>query len=318
MPSKNHILDLDKLTGDEYIAGGAEVFSEEFFVQHWQETDFEKLYKQLEFASEFGNNLCTIYWPITTLSIMLGREISGPERKELVRNRTAQGDFDPAVGGFTSIGVDVARRWHNLLYPGDPIRTALVASPELLRKLAQKKIPIVTSLRGNREFTLDTIDWTMDQLDYWNYSGPRYGHCRTRRGLEVLDNYGNKYRYKSIDDLELCADKAFESKNVYVFFKESSLSDLGKRYLKGMQAGLWNGSRSDDMITRYEASRIALRIKAVPERTVWNGKGWDKKASIYEVTAMLSRVSDIPVYLGIDRNKEISRGEVIQLIYKAV
>lgn len=115
----------------------------------------------------------------------------------------------------------------------------MVNSSDLIRKLAQKKIPIVTSIRGNRQFTLDQVDGTMDTLDYWNY--PRtYGHCRTRRQLEILDNYGKKYRYKTIDDLELVTNKGIESRNVFVFFKESFLSDKGKKYLQGMKDKLWN------------------------------------------------------------------------------
>ena len=75
----------------------------------------------------------------------------------------------------------------------------------------------------------------MDKLDYWNYPGARYGHARTRRKLEVIDNYRKKYRYKTVDDLELCMNHAFESRNVFVAFKESSLSEKGKRYLQGMK-----------------------------------------------------------------------------------
>lgn len=33
----------------------------------------------------------------------------------------------------------------------------------------------------------------------------------------------------------LCMDKAFESRNVFVAFKESSLSEKGKKYLRGMK-----------------------------------------------------------------------------------
>ena len=103
-------------------------------------------------------------------------------------------------------------------------------------------------------------------------------------------------------------NNAFESKNVFVAFKESSLSEKGKRYLQGMKDGLWNGERAGSNISRYEASRMAIRLNTlVPEKTIWNGKDGQKEASIYEVTLMLSKVSAIPVYLGADRNKTISR-----------
>lgn len=86
------------------------------------------------------------------------REWTREERLEIVKRRSVQGDFDPSIGGFTSIGVDVVRRYYNELYPSDPIRTAMVNNMELLRKLAQKNIPIMTSLRGNRQFTIDQAD----------------------------------------------------------------------------------------------------------------------------------------------------------------
>lgn len=315
-PSKTHLIDIDRLTGDEYIAWGEEMFNENFFVNYWQETDFEQLYKQLEFP-DYGKNLCTIYWPITTLSIMMGRELTQDERLQLVKDRSAMYDFDPSIWGWTSIGVDVARRWYNTLYPSDPIRTALVNSPELLHKLAQKKIPITTSLRGNRQFTLDQKDWTMDELNYWEYTWARYGHCRCRKGLEILDNYGYKYRYKNIDDLELCTKMAFESPNVYVFFKESSLSELGRKYLRGMRDGLWNWEKVNDPITRYESSRISLRLNPMlKEKDVWNGKNRNAPASKYEISIMLHNANNlIPIYLGNDRNKNISRGDVVEMIY---
>jgi len=315
---KEHLLNIDQPTGFEYVAWGEEIFTADFFINYWQETTFEKLYNQLEFPA-YGRCLCTAYWAMTTLSIIMGRELTQDERLEIVKNRVVQPDFDPAIGGFTTIGVDVVRRWHNAKYPSDPVHTAMVFDMTLLRKLAQKNIPITTSLRGNKQFTLDTVDGVMDKLDYWNYPGARYGHCRTRRKLDVLDNYGRKYRYKGIDDLELCMNNAFESRNVFVIFKDSSLSELGKVYLKGMQAGLWNWERANDPITRYEASRVAMKLNPqVPENLIWNMKNWTNKASIYETTLMLNKVSPVPVYLWPDRNKEITRWATIEMVYKAI
>ncbi len=315
-PSLSHLLDLDKVTGTEYIAWSEDLFSPDFFIHYGQETTYEKLYNQLEFAKEYGTNLCTCYGPLTTLSIIMGRELTSDERLELVKSRVAQGDFEPSIGGFTSIWVDVVRRWYNTKYPSDPIHTALVNDMVLLRELAQRNIPITTSLRWNKEFTLDTVDGVMDKLNYWLFTSPRYGHCRTRRKLDVLDNYLRKYHYKGIDDLELCMTHAFESRNVFVFFKDSSLSDLGRVYLKGMKAGLWNWERANNFITRYESSRICLKINPlIKEKDIWNWKDGGRNASIYEVTLMLSKVSTIPVYLWADRNKEITRGDTIRLIY---
>lgn len=318
MPSKNHLIEIDKPTGDEYIAWADDIFSPDFFIYYGEETTFEKLYNQLEFAKTYGTNLCTIYWPMTTLSIIMGRELTSEERLELVKLRVAQPDFNPDVGGYTSIWVDVMRRWYNLKYPSDPIRTAMVNENQLLKTLAQKNIPITTSLRGNRRFTLDTVDGTMDYLDYWNFP-KTYGHCRTRRKLDVLDNYWKKYRYKQIADLELCISHSFESGNVFVVFKESSLSKKGKRYLQGMKDWLWNWERAGSNITRYEASRMAMRLNTlVKEKDIWNWKDWQKEASIYETTLMLSKTSSVPVYLWPDRNKLITRGDTVEMIYSWV
>lgn len=108
----------------------------------------------------------------------------------------------------------------------------MVNDQKLLDKLAIKDIPVVTSLKGNKEFSLDTIDGVMDKLNYWNSKSERYGHCRARRGLRVVDNYLREYRYKHPNDLKLCMDKGFESRNVFVYCKESWLSDTGRLYLR--------------------------------------------------------------------------------------
>jgi len=318
-PSDTHLIDLDVPTWTEFIAWAEDVFSADFFVHYWQETTFEKLYSQLEFAKEYGNNLCTCYWPLTTLSIIMGRELTSDERLEMVKARYTSWDFDPAIWGFTSTGVDIVRRWYNAKHPIDPIRTAMVNDTALLHKLAQKNIPIVTSLRGNKEYTLDTKDGVMNKLDYWLHPWTRYGHCRTRRKLDVLDNYLRKYRYQTIDDLELCYNHAFESKNVFIFFKESSLSDLWKIYFNAMKKGYWNGERANDNITRFEASRIALKMNtAMKEKEIWNGKDGSRDASRYEVGIMLDRATwgRIKPDLSHNMNQSITRGEVIKIVMK--
>lgn len=188
----NHLLEIDKLTNDEFIAWSEDIFSPQFFVDHAKEITFEQLVMQLEFEKayskwkyDFGTCLCTIYWPMYVSSAMMGRAFTLEERLTQVETRSAQGDFIKTVWGFTSIGVDVNRRFINSLpeNKNDPFITAVVRDMPTLRKLAQKNIPIVTSLRGNTQYTLDTKDGVMDKLDYWNYSGPRYGHCRDRKSV---------------------------------------------------------------------------------------------------------------------------------------
>lgn len=321
-----HLIDLDNPTGTEFIAWSDALFSADFFIKYGQETTFEQLYMQLEFEKDYSGGkydfwkcLCTAYWPIYQFSAMMKRAWTLQERLAMVESRVAQGDFEKTVWGFTSIGVDVVRRFTNSLpeNKSDPFITAMVNDMALLQKLTQKNIPIVTSLRWNTQFSLDTKDGVMDKLDYWKYSWPRYGHCRARRLLEVPDNYLRKYRYKSWDDIKLCMDNGFESKNVFVAFKASMLSEIGKIYFKGMQAKLWNGENPDTNIIRQDCVAIASRLWGKPVQ--WDKKRGTQDASIYEASILLNRANPkIPVYLGSDRNKTITRGQVIEMIYKYI
>gem|GEM_PF-4444662 len=45
--------------------------------------------------------------------------------------------------------------------------TFFVTDSKLIQKLAQKKIPLVTSVRMNKEYIGDSIDGVMDKLNYW-------------------------------------------------------------------------------------------------------------------------------------------------------
>lgn len=59
-----------------------------------------------------------------------------------------------------------------------------------------------------------------------------------------------------------------------------------------MKLGYWNGSRETENITRYEASRIALKMNPkLKEKDIWNGKDKDKEASLYEVTVMFNKAN---------------------------
>ena len=311
----SHLLDLDKLTGTEYVAGWEELFTSDFFINYW-ETTFEKQYSQLEFAKDYGNCLCTCYGALISAGMILKRELTPEERLEMVKLRVAQPDFEPTVWGFTSVWVDVVRKWYNKTYPSDPIASVLVNDITLIRKLYQKSIPLVTSMRGNKQFSLDQKDWVMNELNYWNFTWPRYGHCRTRKGLKIIDNYLNTYRYRTGDELELVMNHAFESNNTFLFFKESSLSAFGKTLLKAMRRGLTNGERMDDYLTRFESSRIGCKWDSVDDKTIWNGMNWTKNASKYEFSLMANKWSWwlIPVYLGVDKNQEIKRRDAIEYI----
>ena len=314
--TNTHLLDVWHLIGTEYMAWGVDTFTPEFFIEYW-ESNFEKLYNQLEWKDKYGSTLCTIYWPITALSIVLGREVTSEERLELVEARIAMYDFNKAVGGWTSIWVDVCRRWYNRKFPNDPIVSQLVNDKKLIEKLSQKSIPLVTSLRATRNFTIDTRDWVLNNFDSWA-TGSKYWHCRTRKQLKILDNYNNSYSYQSLSDLERSMSMAFESRNCYMFIKESMLSEKGKSYLKYMKGGFWNGERAEDNITRFEASRIALRLDStLKEKSVWNEKNGWIDATRFEISIMLGKGNkQIPTYTGTDRNQPMTRGETIEYLAK--
>jgi len=309
-----HREDIDTLTWEEFYAWGEEVITPEFFINHADENETVFTYKQQEFP-DYGKSLCTIYWPMTALSIMLGRELTTDERLEMVKRRYTQPDFVPTYGWFTSIGVDVARRWYNELN-ADKFVTFFVTDSKLIQKLAQKKIPLVTSVRMNKEYIGDSIDGVMDKLNYWVTGWTRYGHCRTRYQLEILDHYWRTYKYRNLNEMELVMNNGYEAKSGYIFVRESELSETGKLYLKWMRAKLWNWQRANDAITRFEAFSMASKLNPLtPTNKIWNWKDKDKKATIFEVTVMLSKTSKVPVYMWTDRNKEVTRGDVVKMIY---
>jgi len=317
-----HRLDLDVLSWTEFVAGGEDLFSPDFFVQYAEDTKYDARYNQLEYEAKFWRCMCTNYGPMTNLSMIVGRELTKDERYSICEERYSQKDFEREVGGFTSVWVDVNRRWWNRNFPNDPVFSVLINDMNLIRQLAKKNIPLVTSLKLNTQYVADSRDWVMDKLDYWTYSSKRFGHCRTRRSLLNIDNYLNVYRWKSLDDLELVMNNGFESRNCFLFMKESLLSPKGKIYYRAMREWLFNGERTEEFISRYEISRIALRLNAQPwvkkvkENTIWNLANWSLPATIYEVSVMLNRANPkIPIYLGTDRNNPITRGNTIQYIY---
>lgn len=325
-PSSTHLENIDELSGQEYIAWAIDMFGPEFFIEYGKESDFLALYIQLEFeknyshgAYDFGKNLCTIYWPMIALSIMIGRALTEAERLELVKLRISEKDFDINYGGFTNMWVDVIRRWWNASHPDEQIVSFLVNDMNMLNKLFTKRIPLVTSLRANREFTLDTIDGVMDKLNYWNFSGPRYGHCRTRIALDVPDNYLRVYRYKHAADIRLCMTNSFESRNCYIFAKESWLSDVGAAYLKGNREGFWNGERPNEKCIRQDAAAMVFRKVggAVPITELYN---WLRKfdgVTVYEFSVMLNKATEwsYPIYTDPrTKNRVLTRGECIRIL----
>ena len=310
------LIESDLLTGDEYICWDINSYVKDFDYYYKNVEDRDKiwLYNQLEFK-EYWKNLCTIYWPITTLSIMARRGFSKLERQELVKLRTAESDFDKSVGGYTVRGCDVARKWWNLRNPNNPIVTMVIENDsEQRQKLFGRDLPLVTSFRWNKAYNDDSKDGIVEGT---SFSPTSYWHCRTIYGLEVLDNYNRKYAYPSIENYNKLVESGNERKQSIIFFFENELSQAWQKLVNAMKAGLWNWTRQEDLITRFEASRIALRIwrGKVKEDKIWNWKDWDKPASKFEYTQMVHNAfSKFKITSDTDRNQNLTRREAILML----
>lgn len=315
---------LDTPTGDEYqmwdIAGYVKDI--DYFYENAEEVPNFIQYNQLEFyrldKNKYPTTLCTLYWPMSALATRTQRDLTTLERQELIQLRRAESDFDDAMGGMTSRWVDVVRRWWNTRYPDNKIVSFVLDNNSELRKhIFAKNFPVVTSFRGNSAFSKDANDGI---VDWTTFGKTTYWHCRTMMWMTVYDNYRPKdwrrYSYKSIDQYLEVLKNGYERPQSFIYFLENDLSQKGKKLLKYMKAWLWNGERENDMITRWEASRIAMRLNPkIKEEDIWNGKDWQKAASRYEVTTMFHRaVPEIHIYTDTDRNREISRKDTILLL----
>lgn len=62
-----------------------------------------------------------------------------------------------------------------------------------------------------------------------------------------------------------------------------------RRLAEAVKKWIWNGERPDDLLTRFEASAIALRIGTKID--IWNGKDGQKPVLTRELVAMLERAT---------------------------
>jgi hypothetical protein len=310
-----HIIDIDTRTGDEYMMWDVAWYVKDvnYFFENATETPNFIQYNQLELAKKYCTTLCTLYWPMASLATRVRKDLTLPEREELIKLRMAESDFDPKIGWYTSRGVDVVRRWWNTHNPENPIVSfSIYNSEDIRRKLFAKNFPVVTSFRGNSAFSKDANDGIVDGTSFWKTT---FGHCRSMMWLTVYDNYKSKdwrrYSYKSVDQFYQVAENGYERPQSFVFFLENELSGDGKKLVDAMKKWLWNGERENDNITRYESAIIAKRLWGTE---VWNGSNPDKEASKYEVSVMLNKAIGTPIYTGTDRNQSITRKEVILML----
>lgn len=311
--ANTHLLNLEDLKGTEYLAGGYNVLSDvDFLLENSITWPSLWKYNQNEFASDFGYNLCTLYGFFRRLSTLIGRELTPDERYAMCQERVTI-RFDRSVGGYYVDWADVVRHWHNNLFPNDPIFSVVIDNSDPIReKFFQKGITITSCFRANAKYNADIKDWVLNNLDYGT---PTYGHCVGYHRLLKEDNYLNDYSFRSIDDYYKLLAKSLEGRTSIGLFKVSNLTETGKLLLKAMQSGLTNGERLNDLCTRFEASRFAMKMRPwIPEAKIWSKKSPNLPVSFYELSIMV-RWSD-HAYLGTDRSKTLTRRDAILYIMK--
>ena len=276
-------------------------------------------YSQREFK-DMPSTLCTLYGNMNALASRIGRELTIAERRELCQLRLADKDYKPEFWGFTSAWCDTVRRWWNTHNPENLIVTfAIDVTSELWKKFFSKNFPVATSVRLNSAYAIDSKDWTMNETSWGKTTG---WHCRMRIGMKFHDNYfinkqWREYEYPSIENYLDSVDNWYERPIIHAFFLEKELSWDWKRLVDAMKKWWWDGSRSNDNLTRFESSAIAFRIWkwVVPIEKIWNQKWPNDAVSRYEFSVMVNRADKSrELYLWTDRNRSITRKEAILLL----
>lgn len=304
-----HLIDIWELRGSEFLAGANSLLQDpDFLIESSITWPVQWIYNQNEFADELGYCNCTVYWFLPRLSDLLKREVTKDERYKICVDRDKI-RFNKLVGGRYVDGADVIVNWHNSLYPEDPLFWVLIDNTDPLReKLFKLGITITSTFQGNKKYNADIKDGFLDVLDYGT---PTYGHCVGYHELTKVDNYLNKYSFRKVDDFYKLLKNWVEGRTSIALFKESQLTDDGKKILRAMKEKLTNWSRLGEFTSRYEASRWAiLKNPGVSESKIWNKKDPGRNVSKYELSLMMQR----PAYTNTDRNQEITRRDAILYI----
>lgn len=93
----------------------------------------------------------------------------------------------------------------------------------------------MSSFKGNREYSVDSYDGKLDNIDYWNYKGKTWGHCLTYFQNRKIDNYNREYQFKNIDDYYTLLSHGIEGRSSFAMFRISDLNETGKTYLTAMK-----------------------------------------------------------------------------------
>lgn len=86
------------------------------------------------------------------------------------------------------------------------------------------------------------------------------------------------------------------------------------RRLEAFKDGLWNGTRENDPITRYEASLMASRMSGKMQDSLWNGERGTDLATRFECRTMVARATGKNYLWELKRpNDNCTRGEMAEL-----
>lgn len=298
---------MEHTTGDEYqLPVGSTSLSD--FIKTAPDVGRVYLYNQNEFASELGCNLCTIYWPMTALSALIGRQLTKDERYQLATIRYSAPDFSPSSGGQVIVWVDIMRKWWNEHNPDNPIVSFQVANHLPMRRAVyDRRLIYVSGYSGNHAYNEDARDGWLAGNSFGN---PTYWHCTAEILATVLDNYDNKYDRA---DYFGCVRNGVTHRFGYVLFLEKSITTSGQLRTNAIKIGIWNGSDPDRIATRLECATMIARKLYGKDATADMFTGWNKERpndsiSPSELQAMFERA-------GLVVPKSAKRGDIAEILW---
>lgn len=320
MQENTHLLDIETPSGEEFIAWSVDMFDVNTLIDSAEEKRIHFLYNQNQFASKYGFNLCTLYNAITNMSIFLGRRLTDDEIIHLIEERIKI-RFNPAVWWYQTDWTDVVGKWARSLYPEKKIIWMMIDNnSDVRKKLFTKRIPLMTTYRGNQAYNEDTHDGHLDKLSYWVST---YGHAISdfftgnAPSWQRLDNYNNEYTIKSPEDFYTLIANWVQGRYSWVFFSQDQLSQKGQTRLKLMKLKITNGERPDDKMRRDE---VAITIKRInPEaKGFWNEKNWLNAVTLSELQKMLEvgtwKKFSKPFYTEKTKNNTVTRSQTWEFI----
>ncbi len=219
-------------------------------------------------------------------------------------------------GNFLEIGVedniDPVRIWKIALERGAKIDSgwSLQGSQKIMRDLGYtsghtrcNNLSDVKSALARRQLIQTgskSIDWkkTRENANI-AVRGESYGHafivqwhdnkkkhliCRNSEWEEKYDNGLFYVKYDDFDILYSCYAYV-DSDSKEIIEKEQEK----RRLAEAVKKWIWNWQRPNDLLTRFEASAIAIRIGTKID--IWNGKDGQKPVLTRELVAMLERAT---------------------------